>query len=81
MKKYVLKYGVLVDPVMYTVRFTDVSSYDETSGTYTRDVAAPIINYGNVGDVVVVKSVVIGDYATTEEEYSFTLSKDDGNCR
>lgn len=78
-KEYVLKYGVLVDPVMYTVRFTDVSSYDETSGTYTRDVAAPIINYGNVGDVVVVKSVVIGDYATTEEEYSFTLSKDEEN--
>lgn len=78
-KEYVLKYGVLVDPVMYTVRFTDVSSYDETSGTYTRDVAAPIINYGNVGDVVVVKSAVIGDYATTEEEYSFTLSKDEEN--
>lgn len=78
-KEYVLKYGVLVDPVMYTVRFTDVSSYDETSGTYTRDVAAPIINYGNVGDVVVVKSALIGDYATTEEEYSFTLSKDEEN--
>ena len=78
-KEYVLKYGVLVDPVMYTVRFTDVSSYDEASGTYTRDVAAPIINYGNVGDVVVVKSALIGDYATTEEEYSFTLSKDEEN--
>ena len=78
-EEYVLKYGVLVDPVMYTVRFTDVSSYDETSGTYTRDVAAPIINYGNAGDVVVVKSALIGDYATTEEEYSFTLSKDEEN--
>lgn len=76
---YVLKYGVLVDPVMYTVRFMDVDSYDQISNTYINEVAAPVINYGNAGDVITVKSAMVDDYATTEEEYTFTLDPNSSN--
>ena len=78
-KEYVLKYGVLVDPVMYTVRFMDVSSYDAATDRYTQEIAAPIINYGNAGDKITVKSALIDNYATTEKEYTINLSKNGDN--
>lgn len=78
-KEYVLDYGTLVDPVMYSVRYVDVSSYDETKGVYTNEIAAPIINYGNDGDVITVYSAIIDQYATVVEKDEITLKKGEDN--
>ena len=78
-EEYVLDYGALVDPIMYTIRFLDVESYNEATGTYTQEVAAPIINYGNEGDEITIESSLIDDYATAEKICTFTLSKDAEN--
>lgn len=74
-EEYVLDYGVLVDPVMYTIQYVDVESYDAQSGTYLTQLSAPYINYGNAGEVISVDSAVLSEYATTEENCSFTLEK------
>ena len=78
-EEFVLDYGKLVEPVMYTIRFYDVNSYDSGSGTYTQEVAAPIINYGNAGDVVDFDSALISNYATAVKSASIVLSKDSDN--
>ena len=72
---YVLDYGVLVDPVMYTVRYVDVDSYDSVSGKYNQDISAPYINYGNVGDTIELDSAVVTDYATSVKNCSFKLEQ------
>ena len=76
---YVLDYGKLVEPVMYTIRFYNANSYDANSGTYTEEIAAPIINYGNSGDYIEINSELISDYATSERTLSFTLDSNKEN--
>ena len=78
-EEFVLDYGKLVDPVMYTIRFYDVNSYDANTDAYIQEVAAPIINYGNAGDVIEFNSALISNYATAVKSASIVLSNDSDN--
>lgn len=74
-EEYTVDYGVLVNPVKYTIRYVDESSYDENSNTYKQEVAAPIINYGNAGDVIAISPVSVGNYRNVEGNTSITLKE------
>lgn len=78
-EEYVVDYGVLVDPVMYTIRFVDASSYDEDSKKYSKEIAAPIISYGNVGDKISVSPIKIHNYSSNSEKTILTLSSKKSN--
>ena len=77
--EYVLDYGVLVDPVMYTIRYVDVDSYDSASGKYTRQISAPYINYGNAGDCIEMNAALVESYASAENKCSFNLERGKDN--
>ncbi len=77
--EYVLDYGVLVDPVMYTIRYVDVDSYDSASGKYTRQISAPYINYGNAGDYIEMNAALVESYASAENKCSFNLERGKDN--
>lgn len=74
-EEYVLDYGVLVDPVMYTIRYVDVDSYDSHKGKYTRQISAPYINYGNAGDNIEMNAPIVDGYASVENKCSFKLER------
>lgn len=78
-EEYVLDYGVLVDPVMYTIRYVDVDSYDSHEGKYTRQISAPYINYGNAGDNIEMNAAVVEGYASAENKCSFKLERGKDN--
>lgn len=72
--EFVLDYGVLVNPVKYTVNFYDFESYDSETDTYD-SVAAPIIAYGSDGDEITVEPILVNHYSTNNEAVTLTLSE------
>lgn len=67
-ENYVLDYGVLVNPVMYTVEYVDVENTNTA-------VASPYINYGEAGDEITIESVLVSNYATSQKLITFTLDE------
>lgn len=78
-EEYVLDYGVLVDPVMYMIRYVDVDSYDSHAGKYARQISAPYINYGNAGDNIEMNAAIVDGYASAENKCSFKLERGKDN--
>lgn len=71
-QEYVVDYGVLVDPVAYSISYVDKKSGDA--------VATPVMNYGNDGDVVECAPVTVGEYETADEPVTLTLAKGEKNA-
>lgn len=61
----VVDYGKLVDPVNYEIEFVDMQSGAQVS--------APVLGYGNAGDVIECTPVGVSNYATTDAPVSITL--------
>lgn len=70
-EEYVLDYGVLVDPVPYSVTFVDKESGEA--------VAAPIMGYGSEGERITFAPVTVEEYESDDSEESMVLSKDSEN--
>ena len=70
-EEYVLDYGVVVDPVSYTVNYVDVSSGEA--------VAAPVLSYGSEGDSVTLAPITVSEYESSEEPVTIVLSKEKEN--
>ena len=57
-EEYVLDYGVLVDPVPYSVTFVDKESGEA--------VAAPIMGYGSEGERITFAPVTVEEYESDD---------------
>lgn len=65
--EYVLDYKRLIDPVSYTVSFTDSQTKEQ--------IATPQIIYGNAEETIMVTPVTVSDYTPTESSKIIKLEK------
>ena len=69
--EYVLDYGVLVNPVSYTIYYVD-----EESGN---SIAAPVMSYGSAGEEITAAPILVSEYATTNEAVTMKLDAEKEN--
>lgn len=70
-KDYVVDYGVLVDPVSYTIQYVDSASGEQ--------IAPSAIVYGNANETITRSPLAISGYSTTDGDTSLTLTKGGSN--